>query len=211
MVFGWLANFVLRGGILRFDAAVRNTVHSWASPSFTWSMRVVTELGEVYFLVALGAFLVWRLAVSGRRHAALIFVWAVAGAEALDQILKFLFHRPRPGAFFGLDQPATYSFPSGHALVSTVFYGVLAAVLTVREPSRARRIAIWTFAALLAGVIGFTRVYLGVHYPSDILAGYAAAVIWVAAVSAGYRMWLRRRRLWGGPDGPRRTPPSGCL
>ena len=192
VLFLWMANELLRGEILRFDSTVRNAVHAWASPALTYLMLGVTELGEVPVLVVLGAILVWRLAASGRRRAAVIFVLAVAGAEALDQILKLVFQRARPAAYFGLVQPATYSFPSGHALVATIFYGVVAAILTVREPSRPRRIAIWTLAALAAGLIGLSRVYLGVHYPSDVLAGYAAAVIWVSAVRIAYRIWLRR-------------------
>ncbi len=191
-LFVWLSHELAGPEILRFDSSVRNAVHAWASPGLTYFMRAITELGEAPFLIGLGVILVWRLAALGRRRAAVILVVAVAGAEALDGILKLLFRRVRPLAYFGLVQPVTYSFPSGHALVSTIFYGVLAAILTIREPSRARRAAIWTLAALAAGLIGLSRVYLGVHYPSDVLAGYAAAVIWVFAVRAGYRLWLRR-------------------
>ena len=194
ILFAWLSSAVLEGGVTRFDLSVRDAIHTWASPALTSVMRLVTELGEVYFLVSVGVLLVWRLAASGRRHAALLLVLAVAGAEALDQILKVVFQRPRPPAFFGLAQPETYSFPSGHALVATVFYGVVAAVFAAREPSRGRRIALWTMAAVAAVVIGFSRVYLGVHHPSDVLAGYAGAVVWVAGVGAGYQTWLRRAR-----------------
>jgi undecaprenyl-diphosphatase len=103
--------------------------------------------------------------------------------------LKLIFRRARPEAFFGYAEPITYSFPSGHSIVSACFYGVLAAILTARMKSRARRIAIWMAAALLAFLIGLSRIYLGVHYPSDVLAGYAAAVIWVVAVRTGYERW----------------------
>jgi undecaprenyl-diphosphatase len=77
-------------------------------------------------------------------------------------------------------------------MVSCCFFGVLAAILAARERSRARRMAIFAAAALLVGLMGFSRVYLGFHYPTDVLAGYAAAVIWLAVVRAGYEIWLRR-------------------
>src|SRR5262249_13358292 len=128
-----------------------------------------------------------------RRRAALIFVAACVGAEALSEILKLVFRRARPEAFFGLVSPVTYSFPSGHSVMSACFYGVVAAILTTRMESRAGKIAIWTAAVLPAVAVGFSRVYLGVHYPSDVLAGYAAAAIWVGTVRTGYEIWLRRR------------------
>jgi undecaprenyl-diphosphatase len=191
--FGWLADAVFDGETMRFDTAVRNAIHAWASVPLTDAMRVVTQLGSAAVLVTLGALLVWRLAAQGRRRAALIFVAACVGAEALSEILKLAFRRPRPEAFFGYAEPITYSFPSGHSIMSACFYGVVAAILTTRMESRRTKIAIWTAAALLSLAVGFSRVYLGVHYPSDILAGYATAAIWVGTVRAGYDIWLRHR------------------
>jgi undecaprenyl-diphosphatase len=78
-------------------------------------------------------------------------------------------------------------------MVSCCFYGALAAILAARARSRARKLAIWAAAAVLTALIGFSRVYLGVHYPADVVAGYAAAVVWMAVVRAGYEMWLRKR------------------
>jgi undecaprenyl-diphosphatase len=192
-LFGWLARDVLRNQTIRFDAAVRDAVHSLASPGLTAFFRTVTWLGSELFLVPFGALVVWRLAAAGRRHAAVLLVLAAAGGEVLDQILKLAFHRGRPASFFGYPLPESYSFPSGHSMVSVCFFGVLAALLTVRMESRARRAAVWAAAAVLALIVGLSRVYLGVHYPSDVAAGYCAAIIWVATVRAGYVMWLRRR------------------
>jgi undecaprenyl-diphosphatase len=191
--FGWLTRVVLAGESLRFDNAVRNAIHAWASPTLTDAMLGITQLGAAPALVILGAVLVWRLAAQGRRRAVLIFLAACVGAEALSEILKLMFRRARPEAFFGYAEPLTYSFPSGHSIMSACFYGVVAAILTTRMKSRRAKIAIWTAAALLAVAVGFSRVYLGVHYPSDVLAGYAAAAIWVGTVRGGYAIWLRRR------------------
>jgi undecaprenyl-diphosphatase len=153
-----------------------------------------TQVGSAPFVIGAGALAVWRLAAAGRKHAAVLLAVAALGGEALDQILKLCFHRPRPDAFFGLADPATYSFPSGHALADTCFYGVLAAVLAARTQPVAAKAGLWALAAALAGLIGLSRVYLGVHYPSDVLAGYAAAVVWVGAVRVGYGVWRRRGR-----------------
>jgi undecaprenyl-diphosphatase len=178
---------------MRFDIAVRNAIHAWASVPLTYAMRGITQLGSAAVLAILGALLVWRLAAQGRRRAVLIFIAACLGAEALSEILKVVFRRSRPEAFFGYAEPLTYSFPSGHSVMSTCFYGVVAAILTTRRESRTTKLAIWMGAVLLALAIGFSRVYLGVHYPSDVLAGYAAAAIWVGAVRGGYGIWLRRK------------------
>jgi undecaprenyl-diphosphatase len=197
IVFGWLANDIFHHATIHFDGAVRNGVHSFASPGLTWFFRFVTEFGSETFLIPFGAFVLWRLAAAGRRHAAILFAVAVVGAEALDFVLKLLFHRPRPEVFFGFTAPRTYSFPSGHALLSACFFGVLAALVTARMASHAQSFAVWATAATATLLIGLSRVYLGVHYPSDVLAGYAAAVIWIFSVRAGYAVWLRRRATGG--------------
>ncbi len=184
LFFGWLAEEVLAGRTAAFDTLVRGNVHTLASPALTWTMRVLTLLGSEPFLVALGLFLVVQWRREGRKRLMIVFLITMLGAVALDATLKLVFHRPRPIPFFGLAAPASYSFPSGHALVSCCFYGVLAAV-TARG-----RWWPWALAALLVAAIGFSRIYLGVHYPSDVIAGYAAAVVWVLAVRSVYHFVL---------------------
>ena len=87
----------------------------------------------------------------------------------------------RPDPFF-MPKPSTYSFPSGHALISLCFYGLLAGTLTHDMRSKWHRVLVWCAAAVLITLIGLSRVYLGVHWPSDVIAGYAAALIWMGAV-----------------------------
>jgi undecaprenyl-diphosphatase len=192
-LFAWLAREILAGQALRFDAAVRQGLHSLASPLLTRAMRGITLLGSEVILAPLGALVTWQLVRIGRRHAAVLFVTAAFGGEALNSILKLVFHRHRPEPFFGYTLPTSFSFPSGHSMVSVCFFGVLAAILTARWERRSRRLAAWISAVVLALAIGASRIYLGVHYPSDVVAGYLAAVIWIGAVRAGYVYWLRRR------------------
>jgi undecaprenyl-diphosphatase len=156
-------------------------------------MLGITQLGSTVFLIGAGLVVVWQLRAAGRKHAAVLLIGATMGAETLSQTLKLVFHRARPETFFGLAAPNTFSFPSGHAMVSACFYGVLAAILSTRISSTRGKAGVWLLSVLIAGAIGLSRIYLGVHYPSDVLAGYAAAVIWVGAVRAGYHIWLRRR------------------
>ena len=186
ILFVWLAREVMRGDALRLDTPIRSAVHARSSPPLTAMMRGLSLIGSEVGLVPLGAILAWWLVAAKRRRAAVVLAVAALGAEALDQIMKLLFNRPRPEPFFGLAAPITHSFPSGHAMVSCCFFGVLAAILAARERSRARRVAIFAAAAILVALMGFSRVYLGFHYPTDVLAGYAAAVVWLGVVRAGY-------------------------
>jgi undecaprenyl-diphosphatase len=192
ILFVWLALDVTRGDAMRLDTPIREAVHARSSPPLTAMMRGVSLIGSEVVLAPLGVILVWRLVAAKRRRAAVVFGVAALGAEALDQIMKLLFDRPRPEPFFGLASPITHSFPSGHAMVSCCFFGVLAMILAAREPSRARRISIFAAAAILVALMGFSRVYLGFHYPTDVLAGYAAAVVWLAVVRAVLMAFKRK-------------------
>ncbi len=179
-LFAWIGRKMLEGDTQHFDLAVRAWVHRFASPGMTRTMTAFSLMGYniliAELLVALAVFLVlrWRRA----------FVWmaiSMTGALALDLTLKYAFQRPRPPAFFGV-APHSYSFPSGHALCSFCFYLVLAGLLSARIKSWVLRIAIWTLAIAMVTMIGLSRIYLGVHYPSDVIAGYLAAAVWVGAV-----------------------------
>ena len=107
-------------------------------------------------------------------------------AEAASDLLKWLLHRPRPLVYFGLAPAVNYSFPSGHAFVGTVFNGLLAAILCDLFPRR--RAYIVAAAAALVLAIGFSRIYLGYHYPTDVLGGWLAAAAWLAMA----RLWWLR-------------------
>jgi undecaprenyl-diphosphatase len=117
----------------------------------------------------------------------------LAGGEALDQLLKELFARPRPSFVDPLLLETGYSFPSGHAMMSLVTSGMLAYFAVLALQSWRARVAVIFGAALLALLIGFSRIYLGVHYFSDVVAGFAAGAIWLSILITGMEI-IRRRK-----------------
>jgi len=184
LFFTLLARWVLSGASMPFDTAIRTAVQAWASPPLTAVMLAITSLGSEFFMVPLGAVLVWYLIATGRRRSAIHFAVLSLSAELFSQLLKLALHRPRPPVFFGLSPAETYSFPSGHAFVASVFYGLLAMVFMAERP-RGQRAAMAATAWLTPLLLGFSRVYLGYHYPSDVLGGWALAVAWLALA----RLW----------------------
>jgi undecaprenyl-diphosphatase len=188
LLFGWLAGAVSLGHELGWDAGVRGVVHQFASPALTAAMRIATQLGPGVFFWTLAACLVLVLLFLRRSREAARLVITLGGAGLLDLTLKDALHRPRPAPFFGTPLPDSYSFPSGHALFSLCFYGTLATLLVARVRSRAARVAIWTATVALIAAIGLSRIYLGVHYPSDVIAGYAVALAWVLVMRIGERI-----------------------
>jgi membrane-associated phospholipid phosphatase len=170
----------LEGDTRGFDNAVRSWVHRFASEGMTRAMTAISLMGyDILVVEMVIAFVVF--ARQRWRRAAVWLAVAMTGSLLLDLSLKYAYHRPRPTAFFGV-APQSYSFPSGHALCSLCFYGVMAGLLSARIKSRAWRILVWVAAAALVFAIGISRIYLGVHYPSDVLAGYLAATVWVGTV-----------------------------
>jgi undecaprenyl-diphosphatase len=189
VLFSWLAEEVFEGDTRRFDEQVRAVVNQHASPTLTAAMRVVTYFGSTILISALGVCAVLAFYLLKWHRAALLLVITMAGAFLLNAVLKLSFHRARPVPFFGLVAPHSYSFPSGHALFSFCLFGLLAIVINRRVPSAAVRGGVWATAALLVVLVGCSRIYLGVHYPSDVLAGYAAAFVWLLAVALGDRLF----------------------
>jgi undecaprenyl-diphosphatase len=183
LFLAWLTEEVLEGETRRFDDATRTAVHQLASPGLTIAMRAVSFLGSTYFLLALTILVVACFLLRHWQREAILFGITMAGAGLLDVTLKHAFHRKRPVPFFNMVAPSSYSFPSGHALASFCFYGALAAILVTRLRSRRIRIALWTSSAVIILLIGLSRIYLGVHYTTDVLAGFAAALIWTVVVA----------------------------
>ena len=183
LLFALLAGATATGVIAPWDEAIRAGVHAWASDGATSLALALSFVGSAVVwgpLSIVAVVLFWRL---GWRHAALDLIIVMAGAIVLENTLKYFFARARPEVYFGM-VPSSDSFPSGHALFAAGLYGALAYLIAARVGGARAAVALWTGAVLLAGAIGVSRIYLGVHYPSDVAAGYLVAIFWIGAVTA---------------------------
>lgn len=192
-LFSWLGREILTGVALPVDESLRSALHEVASPGLTRVMIAASLIGGPAWLAPIGVVLAIAFFIRGWRRGAVLAVVTMAGAGLLDVLLKQAFARVRPAAFFDYPLPVSHSFPSGHAFFAASFFGGLAVLVSDRVQSKPLRGLIWLIAIGLILLIGLSRIYLGVHYPSDVLAGYAAAVIWVAAVAFGDRIAVHRR------------------
>jgi membrane-associated phospholipid phosphatase len=180
-LFGRLAeDIVSNDPLVSFDQTVATTIHELRTPALTTFFLVVTALGsiEAIALVSLGSAVIF----GAWRRWLLFGTWLITtgGSVMLLLLLKALFARPRPYVEHPLLLETYYSFPSGHAMEAVVLYGMLAyfAVLALRT-WRARAAIIFG-TSLLVLLIGFSRLYLGVHYFSDVVAGFAAGGVWLS-------------------------------
>jgi membrane-associated phospholipid phosphatase len=162
------------------DDRLARWLHAHATDPLTTFFKGVTELGNGIVLAGVAAIAAYLLARRRLYADALLMVLAYCGAEVLSYALKLGFRRDRPFFTDPLATEKTYSFPSGHATVSLATYGALAFVLTRRVSGRRTRFVILGAAVLLVSLIGFSRLYLGVHFLSDVIAGFSAGTAWVA-------------------------------
>ncbi len=174
-LFGALATLVLRYGKAPFDDPLLLALHHHATPALDGLAVFFTIVGNTGPMIAAGVLVAGALAWVGRRRAAWLFVAGLGGSMLLTQAIKYTVQRPRPALWASLRPEHTFSFPSGHAMDTAA----LAAALFFALPRHRRW---WALAPLFALAVGGARMYLGVHYPSDVLAGWSSAVGWVLLV-----------------------------
>jgi undecaprenyl-diphosphatase len=194
LVFSWLGREVVTGVTPAMDEQLRAALHAHASPGLTRLMIAVSRFGGPSWLVPMGIALALAFLLHGWERGALLILITLSGAGLLNTLLKQSFARTRPEAFFDYPLPLSQSFPSGHAIFAASVFGGLAVLLTDRIGRTSLQVLVWCVALALILLVGVSRVYLGVHYPSDVLAGYAVAVFWVVGVALGDRVASHRRR-----------------
>lgn len=160
------------------DALILRGVHQFSSPWLDSAMLALTNLGDAIFVVAATFFIAGVLLYTKQHKAVAILLCTVGGAAFLNVLLKFLVQRVRPDIWAPLVVEHSYSFPSGHAMASSA---LAFAVVLVTWHTKWRWYAV-VFGGLYMLLIGFSRLYLGVHYPTDVLAGWIVSLIWVLAV-----------------------------
>jgi membrane-associated phospholipid phosphatase len=185
LAFGLLAWLVFATpGASLFDQDVSRWAAGLRWPGGVRAVRGVSWLGTVAFLAPASLAVALALARRGRRAGAWLFLAWVVGAFLLETALKLAFRRVRPHFPDPLASETTYSFPSGHATMVTVFFGGLAGLVWRATTKPAPRVAAVLGAALAVGVVSLSRICLGVHWPTDVAAGALVGLFWIAAAMA---------------------------
>jgi len=191
-----LAGLVLEGDTQRFDDRIIRALRRTDDPATPigpfWMEEVgrdITALGSVSLIVLVAGSVIGFLGLDRKFGA----MWFVLGATttglALSVALKALFRRPRPEVVPHLMKAFSSSFPSGHSMMSAVVYLTLGVLLVQLVPQRRLKFYFLAIAVILTGLVGVSRVYMGVHYPTDVLAGWTAGLVWAILC------WLVQRAL----------------
>ena len=162
------------------DVQLSHWLHAHGTASLTQAMLVLTTLGATWFVISVAIpfliFLIWRR----RFYWVAITISSVFGGMLLNRSLKFVFHRPRPRFDDPILSLTSYSFPSGHTMAATVLFGVLAVYFSTRTTIVRQRVLIMLGAILAIVLVAFSRVYLGAHYLTDVIAAMAEGLAWLS-------------------------------
>ncbi len=186
-VFAQIAEEVLEAESYAFDTKILLTIRGWRSPLLDIAMLGITTIGDPLVLLIICSILGIWLSRRNQRSETTTLAIAAVGAIGLNVLLKQLFSRDRPALWERVVDVGQYSFPSGHAMVSMVIYGFIGYIFATRY--RRQRGWIISLTILLIIAIGFSRMYLGVHWPTDIIAGYAAGLVWLIACMYSSKIW----------------------
>ena len=179
--------------LARFDMALTGALRVHVGADVLPVFALVTRLGDTGTLTVLCVAVGAALMAASRHRLALAWVLAVAGNGALNRLLKAVFQRVRPDREHDLVSASGWSFPSGHSSGSVVAYGMLAYVVLHFVPPR-WQLPVLLLASALALTIGLSRVFLQVHYLSDVLAGFASGLMWLTICIVSSEWWHSRRR-----------------
>jgi undecaprenyl-diphosphatase len=198
-IFIAVASEVAEGDTRRLDERMVRAFRTTSNPAVAigpaWlasTMRDLTALGSNAVLLIFTASVAVFLAVRRQTHALTLLLLSTGGGFVLAQVLKTMFDRPRPDVVPHLAFATSSSFPSGHSMFSAVVYLTLGALLSQMVEGRGQKAYVIAVACFLTFVVGVSRVYLGVHYPTDVLAGWAAGLAW-AVLCWMLTSYLQRR------------------
>jgi membrane-associated phospholipid phosphatase len=179
--------------LVQFDYAVSTSLHQHSNLPTVGIFQMIAKLGDASTLTAIGLLVIAALVVTRQWQLAFVWVVALLGVGFLNESLKNTFRRVRPQLPNPWIVEPGWSFPSGHAMGSLVVYGMLAYFLSLVTTNRSLRYCIVVFTITLVVTIGFSRIYLGVHYFSDVVAGYCAATFWLVLATTGNEVARRHR------------------
>jgi len=176
------------------DLSVASWLHAHATPLLTTLMLGASHLGAPLTVIVVTAIASTLLVFRGDRYRALMLVAAVTGGGLMNVLIKLAVHRHRPVFTDPIQTLTSFSFPSGHAVGATVLYGALALVMTSLASELRVRTAVIALALLLIIAVCFSRIYLGVHYLSDVVAGFLEGIVWLGTCLFAMNA-LRKRNL----------------
>jgi len=180
------ADNVVDGDADRYDNLVMDAVHRIDNPTTTQVLHAVTQFGSHWAIGTAAGLTAVLMLKRGRKHDAMTVVVSTGGAMAINTILKNIFRRQRPKELARkIALPKSHSFPSGHSLLSAATYPIVVHHLVERESLPVQAVA-HTAAGLLILGVGFSRIYFGVHFPSDVLGGFAAGFAWLGLTSLSH-------------------------
>ncbi len=185
LLFALFAWIVLGGATQAADERVLQWFEANRTPGVDTIMLEITTLGDgivLFMIVAVASVFLW---LTRHRWSVYLLLIGYVGGWILNRVLKDAFERPRPAVVEGIDIVHSLSFPSGHAMTSVIAYGAVAYLVARLAPKPTLRRFTWGLAILIILAIGTSRMYLGVHYPSDVLGGYLAGLAWLAFVASG--------------------------
>ncbi|HEX2964132.1 MAG TPA: phosphatase PAP2 family protein [Ignavibacteriales bacterium] len=189
LAFLVITGIVVSGNTRHIDEMVIQSLREPGSPSkprgpyaLIGIMRDITSLGGATFVTLITVIVAIYLILERKRRSLMLVLLATLGGGLLESILKTLIARQRPGPLFQLMPEYSHSFPSGHSMMSAVVYLSLAVLLARIQKRRIIRIYVVIVALFLTFIIGISRIYLGVHYPTDVLAGWALGLAWASFV-----------------------------
>src|SRR5687767_14832310 len=185
LLFAEFVDRVVEGDTRAFDESVllafrdpNNPSHSIGPAWLQIMFRDITPLGGYAVVMLISLAVIGYLLMDGKRGAALWVLVSVSGGAVISNLLKLAIERPRPDLVARLVEVNTSSFPSGHATLAAVTYLTLGALLSRVEARRRAKIYVLTVAVVLTFLIGVSRIYLGVHWPTDVLAGWCVGAAW---------------------------------
>lgn len=180
------AEQVVEGRADRYDSAIMQAVHTIDNPTMHRVMEAITNLGSHAAIGTAAGVTALAMVTKGRKHDAWTVVISTGGAMAINTILKNIFRRQRPKELARrIKLPDSHSFPSGHSLLSAATYPIVAHHM-VQNQSLPIQATVHTLVAMTILSVGFSRVYFGVHFPSDVLGGFAAGFGWLGLTSLSH-------------------------
>ncbi len=190
--FAFIARAIRIETISSFDEPIIDFIQGAEAPWLTTIMRMFTDIGSTTAVIILGVITLGILLLKKYHTQAILFVVALAGTGILNQTLKFIFKRDRPDLNRLIDIGG-YSFPSGHTMIAFSLYTIIAYIIWRNLKNTWSRVGIMLLAVFMIVMIAVSRIYLGVHFPSDIVGGFLASSVFLFVIITMYQRFQRQK------------------